>query len=493
MSIITRAAVNTFAVIENFRNGSNDILDGLLPFFQPLLEKRNGVEFDSNDFAKEVSENYHWNFTADVAEELIPRFEKKGWLKSESVSLEKTTYVVCCPENSIELNDSEVYDDFKKITEEFKSFCEMLSPITALSYDIDHYQDILIEWLLYVDAYSEENLNIEYRQTVNEEKKLSIRPIIPNTTSLTDDQIYLCARFVEYAIKNNPKIADQLIQIASIGMMTEVVQDFVKPLTSVAASDLIVYLDAPIAMELLGVSGRAARENIQPIVAELQKIGVTIRIFSQSIEEIKRSLNAVLKATTRTGPTARALSQGSVLEAYVRKVASNPEKALLDQNIRVTARTLKSFPNEHEYFDDECNKDLYSSLRFQHNVAAREHDATIATFVMRQRSGYSTKDIFGSKYVILTRNGVFSQASKRACTQLGKLKSQDVGPVIHRRALAMAAWLRTGLGGEKEEVPKRQLLSSCERILSIKPHIVDAIKKFSSELNVEKAAQLELT
>jgi len=52
-----------------------------MPFFQPLLEERKGRTFDPSSFAAEVAETYGWNFTADVAEELIPRFADKGWLQ----------------------------------------------------------------------------------------------------------------------------------------------------------------------------------------------------------------------------------------------------------------------------------------------------------------------------------------------------------------------------------------------------------------------------
>jgi hypothetical protein len=489
---ITRAAVNTFAVIENFRNGSTDILDGLLPFFQPILEDHFGETYNPDKFASDVREAYKWNFTSDIAEELIPRFEAASWLSKDNPNLEHSTYSVVGPQPEERGVDDETLAKFDLVASQFKDFCSELTPLTAVNLSRDECKDILIEWLLYVDAYSEKNLDFTIRNFTDENGTLSRKVVVPKTTSLTDDQRYLCARFVEQAIKSDGDVADHLCKLASIGLLTEVVQDFHRPTSSVEKTDLIVYLDAPIAMEFIGVSGRAARENIEPIVNELQNIGAQIRVFQQSVNEISRNLNAVLKSPTRTGPTARALAQGSVMEAFIRDVARDPAKFLLEKDVRVTLRELEQLPSEHHFFSDERYRELYSSFSFQQNPNARDHDAKVATFIMRQRKGAGSSDIFGSKFLLLTRNGLVAQITRRTCIGLGALSPQNVSPVVHRRMLATALWLRTGLGKNENEIPKRQLLASCERILSINPRVVNAVKKFSSSLTSEKAEQLDL-
>ncbi len=492
MKNLTRTAVNVFAVIEDFRQGSSDILAGLTPFFEPLLSEARGKIFDPSEFASIVRATYKWNFTSDIAEEFVPRFVSLGWLTADDPNRDNGPYTITTEDRAVTEKESLILARFDEIAQDFKEFAEGLSPLTALNRTAEDYKDMLIEWLLYVDAYSEANLDFEITTEKSKSGKLYQKVDIPRTTSLQNDDEYLCARFVEDAIKRDGQISETLCKVASVGLLTEVVQDFVRPSTAIQSSDLVVYLDAPIAMELIGVSGKAAQENILPIVKTLQSIGISVRIFSISIDEITRNLRAVLAETNRTGPTARALAQGSVLEAFVRAVADDPVPTLNEYGVAVTERSLKSNPAEQPYFDEERYQELYSGLTFQFDKpVAREHDASVTTFIMRMRKGRSSRDLFASKFVLLTRNGVFAQQAKRTCSDLAAMNPHSVPPVVHRRVLATAAWLRTGFSDDTAQVPKRLLLASCERVLSIKPNVVHAVKKFSENLNEDKAAQLD--
>ncbi len=78
---LTQRALRIFAVLESYRAGSADILDALLPFFEPILAEFPGQTLNVSEFATRVSEAYRWNFTADIVEELIPRFESKKWVQ----------------------------------------------------------------------------------------------------------------------------------------------------------------------------------------------------------------------------------------------------------------------------------------------------------------------------------------------------------------------------------------------------------------------------
>ncbi|ESW62765.1 hypothetical protein X772_36760 [Mesorhizobium sp. LSJC280B00] len=49
------------------------------------------------------------------------------------------------------------------------------------------------------------------------------------------------------------------------------------------------------------------------------------------------------------------------------------------------------------------------------------------------------------------------------------LPDETVPPVVHRRVLATAIWLRTGMGAGDLNIPKRMLLASCEHVLAIRP------------------------
>lgn len=316
---------------------------------------------------------------------------------------------------------------------------------------------------------------------------------MPPSTSLTDEEQFLCARFVQHALSTDDNASEVLSRIASIGLLTEVVQDFVKPLTTVERTEVVVYLDAPVALELLGVSGKASRANTEPIVNELIRIGASVRVFGQSIDEMKNSLQAVLRNPRPTGPTARALMRGEVLKEYVVQVSNDPIPLLEKQGVRVTYRTTSQTPSEHRHFTDDDRNNLYSALTYAENHYARDHDADITTFVMRQRGGHSDRDLFKSRFFVLTRNGLLDQIAQRACVRSDRLPKGTMPPVLHRRVIAAAMWLRTGLGNNNFSIPKRMLLASCERVLAIRPGVVEAVKRLTDALgDEEKTRQLDL-
>jgi len=317
---------------------------------------------------------------------------------------------------------------------------------------------------------------------------------VPDITTLRDEEkISFVRAMCSTTLKSNPEVGEVLSRIASIGLLTEVVQDFVKPVSQIKKSDLVVYLDAPIALELLGVSGKAARENIAPIVDELKRIGCQVRIYGQSLQEIRTALSAVLGNARPTGPTAQAIARGDVMRSFVAEVAGDPETFLAQIGVPTTHRTLEQNPSEIPYFTEGQYQELYAAINFQQNPHAREHDATVSTFIMRQRRKTNTRDLFGTGFVLLTKNGLLAQVTQRKCVELGVMSPSSIPPVVHRRVFSTSIWLRTGLGAGNLDVPKRLLLASCEQVLAIRPGVVNAVRKITQQLgDEEKVRQLDL-
>ncbi|TPW33112.1 hypothetical protein FJU08_00645 [Martelella alba] len=112
---------------------------------------------------------------------------------------------------------------------------------------------------------------------------------------------------------------------------------------------------------------------------------------------------------------------------------------------------------------------------------------------MRQRRGRSTRDLFNAKFVLLTKNGLLAQLTRRKCVELGVASPSSIPPVVHRRVFSTSIWLRTGLGAGNLEIPKRLLLASCEQVLAIRPGVVNAVRQITQQLGDEaKIRQLDL-
>lgn len=491
---LTRSAVRIYGALTALGNDSGNIIESLLPFFDPILWKYNHQKLLPDAIASDIRDTYKWNFNTDLVETFVPYLEQQGWIVADISGSQDTSYTIRMDDNSgTDETTESVETELRRIAVQFKQFSEALTPLTALPREVEEFEDMLVEWLLYVEAFSEQNL--EFKTGVSTDALGTMRHVveIPPTTSLRDEEQFLCARFVKGTIEANDGSAETLARIASIGLLTEVIQDFVKPVSAVEKTDLIVYLDAPVALEFLGVSGKSARDNIVPVIEELVRIGASVRIFGQSLDEIKHSLGAVLKNPRPTGPTAQALARGEAMREYVTAVSRDPAPFLRELGVQVAYRTLEQTPSEHKYFTEENCSELYGRTNYVENPRAREHDTTITALAIRQRRGRTSRDIFDAHTIVLTRNGILAQVVRRVCLDLGILSVDMVPPVVHRRVLATAMWLRTGMGAEDLNIPKRMLLASCERVLAIRPGVVEAVKRLTDALGDEdKTRQLDL-
>lgn len=491
---LTRSAVRIYGALSSLGNESGDLLEGLLPFFDPILRPLNGTKLDPDIVAAAVRDTYHWNFNSDLVESFVSRFVRQGWLSPDIRDSSDTTYTIHMANNNITTDSEQTVEaDLQRIALQFKLFSEELSPLTTIPREVEEFADILVEWLLYEEMFSEKSADFSVVTRKDGSGKIYKVVEVPNITALSDEDKYLCARFVKHTLETNAGDAEVLSKIAAIGLLTEVVQDFIKPATHVDKTDLIVYLDAPVALEYLNVSGKSAYANIEPVIKELIRIGATVRVFGQSVEEIKRTLTTVLSAERPYGPTADAIRRGEVMREYVIAVSRTPETMLEELGIHVAYRTLIQNPNEHVFFTEEHREGLYGRLNYQNTPEGREHDADITTLAMRQRNGKSSPDIFRSGCIVLTRNGLLAQIVRRVCVENGLLPPATIPPVVHRRVLVTAMWLRTGMGAADLNIPKRMLLASCERVLAIKPSVVDAVRKLTDALDDgTKSQQLEL-
>ena len=493
---LTQRALRVFAVLESYRAGSADILDALLPFFEPILAELPGQTLNPSEFANRVSEAYRWHFTADIVEELIPRFAAKKWV--QKIPGTEAAYRITYDNPSglavLPTNDIAITQTLATLTEEFAEFIKKISPLTNFVFETNTLADILVEWLISIDAYTEDVLRQKALQITKIEGQIGLAVIVNDSSNLSSEEKYLCARFVKSLFeKKSPYIAD-LCKLASIGLLTEVIQDFHKPTTQINKTNLIAYLDAPVAMDLLGVSGKEAGANIRPIVQKLQEIGGTVRIFRASVDELQGALDAVLRRTPteRTGETAGAIRRNEVLEAFVRQVARDPGSFLQEHGVAIVERKLDQFPSEHQYFDQSAYDDFFSKLTWHHEMPRREHDATIVAHVMRMRKGIQSRDVFQTRHLLVTRNALLCESAKQFSIAKGLNGRTSIGPAIHQRQLATAIWLRTGLSDVQKDIPRRYLLAACERVLELKRNVVDQVRIISRTLTPEKAQQLDL-
>jgi hypothetical protein len=93
MGLVTRHALRVYTALSELKGAGDDVLDALIPFFEPILEVMNGKIFDPHLFATGIQRVYRWRVTREIAENFIPRLVRKGYLRREGTS-HRGVYVV---------------------------------------------------------------------------------------------------------------------------------------------------------------------------------------------------------------------------------------------------------------------------------------------------------------------------------------------------------------------------------------------------------------
>jgi hypothetical protein len=493
VTVVTRRALRVYTALSALQPGQLDVLDALLPFFEPVLEVMDGKLFEPRLFALGVQKLYRWRFTTDIATQLIPRLVKAGYLEERASSQRgrQAAYIVRFKASA----GCEPIDEvLKEIIDEFEAFSPRLTDLLHYTRTREELTDILIRFLVSLDAYNPTTFGTELaRLRLDEEDTRILGALKEGGEPLPNDDRYMAARFVQYICEKRADAVPNLARLASIGLLTEVVEDFVKPVAIERRASLTIAIDGPLALDFLGCSGTAIKNDVQVIFDALRSIGCKLVVFPVTCSEIRRNLTSmlVLPDTRRHGPTHQAMVKGEVTREYVQAVANDPERALEQAQISVLSVDLNYRPDTIRFFTKEQYEDYFSSITWVSDVAPREHDATCLALSMRLRAGRHRGDIFQCGFIFATRNPRFVQHSRQYCLSSKLLYETQENAVIHQRELATVAWLRTGLG-VAERIPRGQLMAACDRVLRVRTEVRDAVAERLKQFTPDKIEQFEL-
>lgn len=493
---LTRRAIRVYAGLSALKDQSDeDVLDALLPFLTDILRVMQGTVFTPSHIVLGVKRLYGWHITLPVADAFRQRLISKGYLVP-TVGRDRKTVFVCQPPADPPADPTEVAvaTAIESIIDDFEAFAPTLSNLFLTGRPRNELKDILIRFLVSLDAYGDDAMTAGVRQ-INLELTANspLAELEDGGEPLTADDKYLCARFVKHLAMTNSPHLQQLSKLAAVGLLTEVVADFVRPSGVVKKSNLTIVLDAPLALDALGTSGPDIQADARNVISSLQGIGCKFIVFDTSCDEICRVLRSLLRLQPhlRHGVTHSAMLRNQVTEEFVRCVLADPEGSLEAMGVGVRHVSLHDYPNSHHHFPPDSYDDFSQGLHWYVSPDAQTHDATCMALIMRLRAGAHQRDPLACNFVFATANDRLLQHARRFCIERELLNQRHSGPVIHQRDLATAAWLRTGLIGS-DVVPRGHLIAACERVLRVRTEVVERAHEVVQNVRPDRMQQLEL-
>lgn len=502
MPKLSRRQLIAYAVVSQHIGGSNDILTGLMPFFDPIIAELSGQLFDPEEFSRKVTELYDWPFNPDVSQELIPRLVSQGRLSPVAADGDRGAYMYCnVSDPDIQQLEISAEENLREIANHFQNFCEELSPLSFRDHTIEELEEILLNWMVAVEGFDRVAIGDAVDKLLNTEEQdegsgveerddngIFVRP------TLNTDESYLCARFVEYISNTNEAHFYSLMDIASVALLTEVVLDVRNPPdASRKEPDFVVFLDAPLLMDAMGLSGKHSKDRIGDIISGLGRLQAKIWIFEHSCMEVRRNLRRMFELSPheRYGPTAEAIRKGEVLEAFAREVMEDVAGYVTQLlGFPIVRQSLDDYPNFHRYFDNELFEEFAARATWHEHPEPRTVDAMSVTLLLRRRRDTHSRDPLKVKFLMVSRNRLYADFARRFCIEHDLLSDVEVGPIIHQRRMAAMIMLTLGYQGRRE-FTRRQVLGSCERVLRMRPQVARTALRTIREVKPEVLPQFE--
>ncbi|PIV75989.1 MAG: hypothetical protein COW55_03380 [Rhodobacteraceae bacterium CG17_big_fil_post_rev_8_21_14_2_50_65_11] len=487
------AAVRVNAVLTAFRDDENsDVIDSLCYFYVPILDKLSGKPITASLLAKAAKLIYGWNLTESVGHVFVERLAAQGHLLKEERNGQDYFIAQPSPDLAIDVETS-IQESFDQVTDLFREF-ELVSgdPIYR-QLTREQLGDLLVRFLISLDAYSNNEISASLKAgDIANGERSALQELKDDVSVLSQSETHVCARFVQRLSREQPELAEKLSLFVAAGLLAELVEDFRKPSALETKSETTFLLDGPMLLGLIGTSGEALQVEARTIVEALKSIGCRVQVFSESCREAERVLASYLKASPsdRHGRTHTAILKGEVDRAYVQTVASDIEAAAEKFGVHVRDYSLEAFPNDHKYFDDERNKDVYSFLSWD-NPLARDHDAFAVTAIMRMRHGKHKNDPLQNSHVFISSNEKLVRKAREYCLQSQLVRETQCGPVVDTRDLATIAWLRTGFENS-EKLPTSHMLAQCERVLRVRKDVIENARQQVAKFTPENVEQFEL-
>ncbi len=440
-------------------NSNRDFYTGILPFFEPFVREHRDEILDVPLLLKYAKTKLMLPMTEDIARLFVERMHGAGWLEIAARTKESIVYR-CTPRDLDHRgNQTDVNGELDRLLTALREFLTSHSAsFNALS-DAD-IEESFLRFLARNLSPTRAGIGIDY-----------------STDEVHDSIEYWFARFIAQVGAANPEAFRTIERIAGISLMTEAIMEIRSPSASMAKrKNVTVYIDGPMLMDYLGLSGVAQRNNVAFIIDKLKKLGIDVRCFRHTCDEIRDNLRALFNRheSQRTGPTANAIRKREVRREYAMAVRDNVEH-FVEKTARLGIDPDKpdNFRSMEEYCDDTTVDELARYMPAQ-NAVARDRDAWSVGVIMRRREGYENTDLFQTRFLLVTSNPDLVATSNSILRKKGALSPNRaaIGPALHHRVISGILFANSGID-ERAEVSRRQLLASCEEVVRIRPKILE--------------------
>ncbi|MBM7406903.1 MULTISPECIES: hypothetical protein [Sphingomonas] len=375
-----------------------------------------------------------------------------------------------------ELNDTQALEaseaKLSRLHSRFSEFLERYAPLLKLTVSEAEFKWEIFRWSTSLDGTDKDALSAEAGRLLAGGRPSIKAAIFDETKQFSGTNSSLSVEFAGFAKwlgRHGYEELRDLAALTEMGLALEFLQELRQP-TQIEDAKLsnVLVLDAPVLLDLMGLSGPSRQRSIENCLRALRGHGTRVATLTHCLEEVAEIIDTVLKrpVNQRFGLTGDALRANPPLAHRARFIARSPDKEAKRLNVEVLVMDRKS-PLHANFFADELidRFRLSSTWHGPDKVEQQYRDALSVAFVMRRRQGRYSSDAFDAPFTLITRNSTFTRyADLFVRTNLGP-PSYAFGPAMETKTLAAITWMRFGDTVDRN-APETHLISACDRILA---------------------------
>lgn len=482
----TRALIAFAYVADQFAK-TNDIAQGLVPLFAPLISARAGRAFDPKKFADDVKETYDLDMHPYVAEQFAPALAQRGYLQED-----RRDGTVHYKNLKCEIAEPPIREEqLRDLIDGFVAFATPRLKRAQLSSSPDQLQAAFLDRLVRPEFLA-----------------LILRPDQPSrgprTLGLTGDKDevlhteqhfdYLVASYMLHLHQKQSDQFDLLVAATSGALVSEVIVDLQHPLTDPEPlADLPIAVDSPLILDALGLGLEGAKPYATQLIDQIKKVGAVPVVFDGTVEEIRRVLRAPLQHHERNeevyGPLGRRFRYQPALAPYVRSIIPKIEEKISELDVEIYEIAKTDRADRRQFFSETREQELGNSLGDYPTEDARQHDAGAVADVLRLRGKEEVQSIRDAKIVFVTRNLRLARLTRIFLTKNSLMSREYFPPCITDRYLAGLLWISSGGGGDS--LSRLRLVANCSAAVVPRRELVSRMHKFFETLNPTMVSRFE--
>jgi hypothetical protein len=299
-----------------------------------------------------------------------------------------------------------------------------------------------------------------------------------------DDHVFMASRFVAWAYEGDRESFDFAVSFATGHLLASAILNWNLEDYTGGLPGLYVYLDAPVVLQLAGITVPERQAATAEMLVLLQSLGVVLNVFEHSLQEAASSLDHAHEWVDsprydplKAGQAARFLvdngwTRSEVDEAIARLPLVVEAAGIIRRDVprpdtMITHQIDEQALEKRIVADYRAANPHFSYARMKPTILL---DIKSIASIFKLRKGRQATSLEDAKYVFVTCNGQLARISRHFEREEEGYGSRSIPCCVTDVFLGTLAWLASPANGQTSNV--RRVVADCLAAMQPSPALV---------------------